>query len=100
MSQQTLQQYLLSTHDLLYGRGYHNKPFTVKSMRQPKTKLLEAVPLAIIYVCTIYLLPLLDCERPRGFLYLQDTQAGSGCYYSLMPAESQAASRGSSSADF
>lgn len=65
MSQQTLQQHLLSMHDLLYGRGYHNKPFTVKSMRQPKTKLLEAVPLAIIYVCTTYLLPLLHCERPQ-----------------------------------
>lgn len=65
MSQQTHQQYLLNTHNLLYGRGYHDKPFTVKSMRQPKTKLLEAVPLTVIYVCTTYVLPLLDCERPQ-----------------------------------
>lgn len=64
MSQQTLQQYLLSTHDLFHGRGYYNKPFTVKIMRQSKTKLLEAVPLTVINVCSLYLLLLLDCERP------------------------------------
>lgn len=74
--------YLLSIHYLLYRRGDHNTPFTVKSMRQTKTKLLVAFSFIITY-----LLPLLNsckapvalpAEYPRLALAVTITHAGGG----------------------
>lgn len=81
--------YLLSIHDLLYGRGDHN---TVKSMRQTKTKLLVAFSFIITYAYITYLLPLLNCVRPQ-WLYLPNTPDWLWLLLSLMPEKSQAVSR-------